>query len=181
VTVVRAVLAPPGALLGAALSGAVGVLLVTLLAPLALGWRPVVVLTGSMRPAIAPGDLVLAEPLEPARLRPGDVVTFPDPSRGGRLVTHRVRALEAVGDAVEVTTRGDANAVGERWRVRADDAVGRTVLRLPLAGHVLAVGRTPEGRLALVVAPALLLAALLLVRIWRTPAPPPAPAVLRAS
>ncbi len=74
-----------------------------------LGWEPVVVTSGSMAPGIRPGDVVLTGG-DPAEIRAGDVVTFEDPRRAGRLVTHRVESVLADGRFV---TRGDANAVAD--------------------------------------------------------------------
>ncbi|MGY4645770.1 ice-binding family protein [Cellulomonas sp. URHB0016] len=78
--------------------------------PLAFGWDASVVQTGSMRPDIAPGDLVQTSPLpdsEPVPL--GAVVQFSAPAAGGgeHQVVHRIVAK---GDATgEWVTQGDAN------------------------------------------------------------------------
>ena len=54
------------------------------LAPAAFGWIPTVVTTGSMTPAIRPGDVVVAAPLRAsgaATVRPGSVVLAEDPAK----------------------------------------------------------------------------------------------------
>lgn len=133
--------------------------------PRAVGVTPFTVLTGSMEPALDPGDVVLSARHAPLDVRPGDVVTFHDPSRGGELVTHRVESMRRNGAMVSFVTRGDANDVSERWSVPADGAIGRAVLRVPDVGHVLQRAGTREGKLALIAAPALLLVMLELVGI----------------
>ena len=144
---------------------------------LAIGWRPYTVLSGSMEPTFAPGDVVVAKPLAPLDVRPGDVVTFPDPSRGGKLVTHRVRRLSASKGKAHVVTRGDANDRPERWDVPLDDRVGRVVFRLPKVGHVAAWGASIGGSRLLLAGPPILLGLLLLLEVARRgPAPPTKPA-----
>ena len=84
------------------------------------GYRLLVIASGSMRPTLQVGDLVLSRSTAPSRLRPGDLVTFADPLLGGRSVTHRVVQLARDGDRFAVQTRGDANQVSEQWTVPAD-------------------------------------------------------------
>ena len=145
--------------------------------PRAVGVTPLTVLTGSMQPAFAPGDVVLSERRAPLDVRPGDVVTFHDPSRDGELVTHRVERMRRSGSRVTFVTRGDANDVSERWTVPADGNIGRAVLAVPKVGHVLAWAGTREGKLALIAVPAALLVLLELVGlagVRRDPAVEPA-------
>ncbi|HEX8119851.1 MAG TPA: signal peptidase I [Solirubrobacteraceae bacterium] len=126
-------------------------------APRAVGVTPFTILTGSMRPAMAPGDVVLSESVAPLDVRPGDVVTFHDPSRGGELVTHRVRSMRRTGPLVRFVTKGDANDVPERWSVAADGRIGRATVSVPKVGHVLHFASSRDGKLALIAIPAGLL------------------------
>ena len=131
--------------------------------PRAVGVTPFTVLTGSMQPAFAPGDVVLSERRAPLGVRPGDVVTFHDPSRDGELVTHRVESMRRSGPVVTFVTKGDANDVAEQWTVPVDGNIGRAVLAVPKVGHVLHWAGTREGKLALIAGPAALLVLLELV------------------
>jgi signal peptidase I len=126
-------------------------------APRAVGVTPFTVLTGSMQPALDPGDVVLSQSRSPLEVRPGDVVTFHDPGRDGALVTHRVESMRRNGPTVSFVTKGDANDVSERWSVPADGSIGRAVLNVPEVGHVLQRAGTREGKLALIALPAALL------------------------
>lgn len=95
------------------------------------GWKPYLVTSGSMAPAMNPGDLVITEAVEPGEaFNPPTIITFRDPGRG--LVTHRVVKAERVpGGEVRYTTKGDANRVAESGTVGQGDLVGsvRFVLR----------------------------------------------------
>ena len=131
-----------------------------------LGFRALVVRSGSMAPAIQSGDVVVTRLVRPSAVEPGDVVTFRDPSRRGDLVTHRVVQVRREGDRLAIVTRGDANTGEERWSIGRDGTVGSAAFRVPGAGHGLAWLRMPAVRTGLLVASALALAALALRRIW---------------
>jgi signal peptidase I len=149
-------------------AGLVGGLLAAMVLPLAFGARPYTVLSGSMEPAIAAGDLVVAKRTAPADVRLGDVVTFEDPKRGNRLTTHRVGGIRRSGGKIEFVTKGDANDnTTERWRVPADGELGRVAYRVPSVGNVTVLAGTPLGFALMVAVPLLLLAINELLRIWR--------------
>ena len=157
-------------LLGMAGWTAIGVgvgLALAVFAPALFGYRSFTVLSGSMTPTLGVGDAIVDRPLPAEQIRPGDVITFPDPNRHERLITHRVRRAWIHGTTVEVTTRGDANNVAEQWSIRTGERVGRVVYRLPKIGYVLVWARGTWGRLALVVLPALGLGLLGVQAIWR--------------
>ena len=148
----------------------IGIVLAVLLAaalPLAFGGRSMTVLSGSMTPTIRTGDVIVVRPISPAEAKVGDIVTFKDPAGSDRLLVHRVRAISRVGEQVEVITRGDANTTQERWKVAADGTIGRVAYRVPALGFAAVWIGSPAGRVGLVILPALLLAAMFLMRIWR--------------
>jgi signal peptidase len=142
---------------------------VTLLAavalPNAIGMHSFTVMSGSMEPAIHTGDVVIDSKIAPLAARPGDVVTFSDPSGLRRLITHRVRSIHARGSSVEVVTKGDANNTVERWTVPVRGRIGRVELRVPRLGYPLVYAHSRLGLVLLVAVPALLLCVLELRRI----------------
>ncbi len=140
--------------------------LLTLTVPRALGKPVLVVLTGSMEPTLGTGDLVIESRMSPLEARIGDVVTFRDPERPERLITHRVRRIDRRPDAVAFITKGDANNTVETWEIPREGSIGRVELRAPKLGYAVSWISTPAARLFLVVIPALLLGALELKRIW---------------
>jgi signal peptidase len=107
------------------------------------GLQPLVEQSGSMRPAIAPGDLVVARSVRADEVAAGDVVSFHDDTRAGVLITHRVTAVHRDGDLLVVQTLGDANDAGEQWVTAPDALLGRTVLVVPYAGMALAALGAP--------------------------------------
>ena len=109
-----------------------------------VGWKPMVVTTGSMQPAINPGDIVMtAPPEDDVRLDVGTVITFEDPARPGELITHRVEGVNPDGTYV---TRGDANSSADSYEVSAEELEGVGRLLVPSVG--LPRVWLDEGRLA---------------------------------
>ncbi len=127
--------------------------------------RVMTVLTGSMRPTLGVGDVVMAEVVPASQIRSGDIVTYREPT-GKRYVTHRVQSIVWTGDLASVVTRGDANEIGETWTVRGDGAIGRVKLHVSHVGYVIGALGSAQGRLVIVgVAAVLGVYAMLL--IWR--------------
>ena len=153
--------------MGIVAGAAIG-LVIAAIALYPVGYRPFTVLSGSMEPAIATGDVVVDERIKPLDVRVGDVVTFRDPQNPARLVTHRVVDAQVRGRALAVVTKGDRNSTPEQWSVPLDGEVGRVKYRLPALGYGLAWTRK-LGPVVLIALPALLLALFELVRIWRMP------------
>lgn len=150
--------------------GAVGLVLGIVAAialPLALGQRPYTVLTGSMEPAIGAGDIIVVERISPSEASSGEVVTFSDPAKSGRLITHRVRSSRRRGGQIDFVTKGDANNTVERWRVPADGVISRVRYRVPEVGRLALLTRSREGLVLVVLLPLLLLAIHEVAGIWR--------------
>ena len=110
----------------------VGLLFLTV-APAVLGLRSDVVLSGSMRPALEPGDVVVSAPVGAAEVQVGDVVVVPDPARPGETLVHRVDGVRPDGLLV---TRGDANVGPDSTPVAPDEVRGAGRLRVPYVGLV---------------------------------------------
>jgi signal peptidase len=78
--------------------------------PLLAGWEASAVMSGSMAPAIQPGDLVAFTPYRGPVLAPGTIVSFEDPARPGTVTTHRIVEVRDDGSYV---TKGDANPTAD--------------------------------------------------------------------
>lgn len=153
---------------------AAGFLACALLLFLAVGVGPrsgryqfVTVLTGSMRPHMPEGSVVLATPVAVEDIGVGDVVTYRIPSEDRRIVTHRV--VEVVEPGV-VRTRGDANDAPDPWLARLKgQSVWQARAAVPKAGYVLERLHHPATSRALVLAVPFVLALLWLRDIWSGP------------
>jgi signal peptidase I len=107
--------------------------------PMAFGWRPYVILTGSMAPGIEAGDVVLSSPDPDPNLILGRVVVFEDPGEPGNVLTHRVIAYNGDGT---VTTRGDANPTPDSLSVAFEDIDGLGRLLVQFVGLPVVWART---------------------------------------
>jgi signal peptidase I len=142
-----------------ALLVAVGVLVAT-------GHRVMIEMSDSMKPAMAAGDAIVTERIAARDVKAGDVITFTDPSREGRTVTHRVVSMREQAGRLAFHTRGDANGKGERWTIASDGTVGRVLEVVPEAGYVLNWFRQPSVRFVCLTLASVLLAGLVLARVW---------------
>lgn len=143
---------------------------VLVVGPHLLGYRTATMLTTSMAPGIDRGDVVVVTPLPVAEVEPGMVITYHIPVGDHRVVSHRVLSADVAPDgSVTVRTRGDANAAADPWTatLAAGDTAWRVRAVLPWIGHAIQVLRTPGLSTALVVGVPGLLAAWVLVGVWR--------------
>lgn len=167
---------PAGVALTALMAVAVAGLLFFAVGPRLLPYRTVTMLSGSMRPGIPTGAVVVdvAEPL--AALRPGQVISFEAPVAGHPVVTHRVVEVHRWRGQTVVRTKGDANPGADPWlAVVHGRRVWRARFVLRGTGALIRLLRRPSVHLAVAwLAPAALLG-WLLVGLWRRPAPAPEP------
>ena len=110
----------------------------------ALG-HPVFVVAGpSMEPAIGIGAAVVLDPVDPATLAVGDVVSLrsgPDKA----VFTHRILRTAERDGTVWFETRGDANASPDPSLTPASAVIGRVTVVLPGAGYLLTLLSAPAG------------------------------------
>ena len=119
------------------------------------GHPVLVVLSGSMSPAIRTGDLIVDDPVSGAaaqRLHVGQATTFSDGPGSSRYVTHRIVGVVHRSTGVLYRTKGDANRSPDTALRPASDVIGTVAARLPHGGYVLA---DLHGRAVLAVAFAL--------------------------
>ncbi len=132
--------------------------------PAALGYRVMVVMSGSMEPEIRAGDAVLVRPGRGEAIAVGDLVTF-RPFGVTALKTHRVVELERLDGHLYFRTKGDANATPDADLADSDAVLGVVSVRLPRAGSLFVALSSPRVRLLLVGLPGLLLAGQELLRL----------------
>jgi signal peptidase len=115
-----------------------------LLLPRLLGWQVVTVMSGSMAPTY-PVDAVLAlDPVDPAKVREGDVIAFETES-DRPMVTHRVVAITHDAGGLAFVTKGDANEEADIDPVAASAVRGRVVVGIPYLGSFVRVVHNPVG------------------------------------
>lgn len=112
--------------------------------PPVLGWRQMVISSGSMEPAISVGDLILVH-RRPA-YQPGEVVTYRLPD--GAYITHRIIARTAGGQFI---LQGDANNTPDEL-VDPAAIAGRVERVIPRVGNFILWLKTVPGMLCIILA-----------------------------
>src|SRR5688500_7107925 len=109
-----------------------------------IGYSPV--LTGSMRPAFGPGDLLITAPKAVVDLQPGDVAVFTPPGETAPYA-HRITAIAGIPEHPVLTTKGDANPAADKWRAKLDQAqVPVVAATVPHVGNALLWAQNPVQR-----------------------------------
>lgn len=127
--------------------------------PSLFGYESLVVYSGSMEPALGVGDLAVIAPARPDELKEGDVITYRPSHNPNLLVTHRLVGigLDDQGRFL-FQTKGDANNIVDQVAVRPQSVIGRVAYSIPKLGYLVDFAKRPEGRVALIAIPGLLLA-----------------------
>jgi signal peptidase I len=141
--------------------------------PHVLDYRTMTMLTGSMSPAIDPGDVTIVTPLPVDEVTAGMIIAYHIPIDDHHLVSHRVVSVEHAADGtVTVQTKGDANDAADPWQATLQgDTAYQVQAVIPELGHVIEALRTPVVSQALVYGAPTLLAGWLLLSIWRPATP----------
>jgi signal peptidase len=136
-------------LLGALILAMAGAVAGAVLVPRLGGATPYTVLTGSMRPALPPGTLVVVRPVPAEQLGIGSVITYQVESGKPTVVTHRVvgTGVDAKGEPI-FHTRGDANEVVDRTPVRAVQVKGELWYAVPHLGRLSNLVSSERRKLA---------------------------------
>lgn len=120
--------------LGATVAGLLVTAAALTAAALALGLGSITFASGSMAPSISEGSLAVTRSVDPADLSVGDVASVV--TTGGERVTHRVLAVEDLGDgATSLTLKGDGN-VAEDPAPYVVESADQVVAVLPSVGVV---------------------------------------------
>ena len=122
------------------------------------GVFPMIVLTDSMYPEIAAGDLIICNTVEAEDVKVNDVISFYDPmGNGTSVVTHRVLEIVSEDGQLSFRTKGDNNNAEDQMLVPQEKLVGIYSRRIPGLGNVAMFMQTTPGLILCVVCPVLLL------------------------
>ena len=122
--------------------------------PSFFGWKPFIVLSGSMETEIFPGDLAIVKDVGVDDLKVGDVIAF---KSGEIVVTHRIVDIVNEEGQVKYKTKGDNNNAEDIGYVLPDNVEGVYQFKLVGLGNLAIFVQTPTGMLACLSIPLLLL------------------------
>lgn len=122
------------------------------------GYKPMIVLSGSMETSIYTGDLVFVKEVDTSTLKEQDVIAFRNEK--DTVTTHRIVDIVEKDGQKYFQTKGDNNNANDADLVSMDDVEGVYVFKIPKLGSVLMVIKEPKS-LAVI-----LLVILVLGLIW---------------
>jgi signal peptidase len=105
-----------------------------------------IVLTGSMEPAISPGDIIITTPITRKEPKVGDVIAYQAKRFNGENVavfSHRIINGDIQNGFV---VQGDANKSPDNQKPKAPDILGVVIFVIPFLGNIL----TPKALFLLV-------------------------------
>jgi signal peptidase len=118
-----------------------------------LGYKPFIVLSGSMEPTIKSGDVAIIKEIDPKVLKVNDVIAF---KTGDVVVTHRITDVKNTKDGIAYITKGDNNNGIDNKEVLPKDVEGIYLSRIGGIGNFALFLQTPIGLLLFVVTPLVL-------------------------
>ncbi len=143
---------------------------VAVLVPRLGGATPYTILTGSMRPNMPPGTLVVIKEAPVEDIGIGTVITYQLNSGEPTVVTHRVVSLGFDGKGKRVfTTQGDANNAPDAKQVLPVQVKGKLWYKVPYLGYVnnAITGKERHITMIIVVSGLLLYAAYMFTSAFR--------------
>ena len=101
--------------------------------PIIFGYKPLIVLTGSMEPTYKTGSIIYYHKVPESELREGDVITFDLDS--STPLTHRIKSIKEG----KYQTKGDANDSADPSWIEYKDIRGKVAkISIPFVGRVFA-------------------------------------------
>ncbi len=103
--------------------------------PNVFGYKPFIVLSGSMEGKIHKGDLIITKMIDPTTLKVGDIIAFRDVEN--TVTTHRIIDVVDNNGKTQFITKGDNNSTQDRNLVSLNDVEGIYVARISGFGSIM--------------------------------------------
>lgn len=103
--------------------------------PSLFGYKPFIVLSGSMEGQIHKGDLIITKTVDPTTLKIDDIIAFRDAEN--TVTTHRIRDIISSDGTTKFITKGDANTIQDKNLVALEDVEGIYVMRISGFGSLM--------------------------------------------
>ncbi len=110
-------------------------------------WMVTPVLSGSMRPGLSVGGVVISQRVPVDSLHVRDVIIFSDPFKPAEQIVHRIVKITKASDGkLLFNTQGDANNVRDPWTLSIQgDSIYRARWSVPLIGYVAIAYQNHRG------------------------------------
>ena len=122
--------------------------------PSFFGWKPFIILSGSMESEIMPGDIAIVQEIDVDKLKVGDVIAFKSEDI---VITHRISEIKKENGIIKYITKGDNNNTDDMDAVLQKQVEGIYKFRIPKLGNLAIFIQTPIGMLVGLSIPLILL------------------------
>lgn len=112
-----------------------------------MGYKPFIVMSGSMETTINIGDLVIVKKVNSSSIHTGDIIAF---KNGNIVISHRVKEVINDSGIYKFKTKGDNNNVADDFIVSSDAIEGIFVNKIPGLGSILLFLGKPIGLLMVI-------------------------------
>lgn len=112
-----------------------------------MGYKPFIVMSGSMETTINIGDLVIVKKVNLSSIHTGDIIAF---KNGNIVISHRVKEVINDSGTYKFKTKGDNNNVADDFIVNSDAIEGILVNKIPGLGSILLFLGKPIGLLMVI-------------------------------
>ena len=112
-----------------------------------MGYKPFIVLSGSMEKIINIGDLAITKNIDSKKIKIGDVIAF---RKDNIVILHRVKEIHNDGDLLKFKTKGDNNNVADDFFVDSNLIEGVLYTKIPYLGSVLLFLSKPVGLIIII-------------------------------
>ena len=111
--------------------------------PAIFGYKPFIVMSGSMETEIYTNDLIFVKTIDPIELKENDIIAFR--TDDNVVVTHRIIEKTEENGELAFVTKGDNNLTRDNNKVKASTVEGKYVTRIPKLGKWLLFISEPIG------------------------------------
>lgn len=111
--------------------------------PSFIGYRPFIVMSGSMEPTLNIGDLEISKETDPSTLKVGDVISYM--YKDNVVITHRIIEITSEDGETVFITKGDNNATEDLLPVKFSQVKGKHFFKVNGAGKIAMFIQKPQG------------------------------------
>lgn len=122
--------------------------------PSFFGWKPFIVLSGSMETQISAGDIVVVKQIDASTLKKGDIIAFKE---NDIVITHRIDEVVQEGEEIKYITKGDNNNTQDIGYVLPEQVEGIFKFKVSRLGNLAMFIQTPVGMVICLSIPILIL------------------------
>lgn len=115
-----------------------------------LGYKPFIVLSGSMEPTIMTGDIAIIKECKKEDLKNGDIIAF---RNGKSVITHRIVEIKDDEKDTVLITKGDNNNTEDQYPIRLESVEGVFKYKIPKLGNFAMFLQTTVGTIVFISIP----------------------------